>query len=424
MKHSLLPLMMLLALMTGMVHTACIPGAPPPPSSATVVTIGFTTSLTGKYVKESAYQTDGLKLWIEQVNESGGIHLANGEIVTLAYKTYDDQSDSAQTEAMYQKLILEDKVDFLIGPYSSSLTNAASPLADRHGKIMIAAGAASDASFQRGYRLLYQIHTPASRYLTPALDILSTLDPSANRIAILYKDDPFSLSVALALVAKLPAKKYLPIYLESYPPDTTDFSAYVRDISAARPDAILGGGHTADGILLAQELEKQGVQAKLIALLVAPSDPSFGELGSAALGVMGPSQWEPEAAYSPIRAFDANLPWYGPSGPEFTLAYQQAYGKSPTYHAASGYAAGLALQHAIEKAGVIETDQVAAALDATDIMTFFGRLRFDTSAQNHGLQIGHEMVFTQWQLDASGAMVKRVVWPVNVATAPLLFPLP
>ncbi|KAF0107146.1 MAG: hypothetical protein FD146_1987 [Anaerolineaceae bacterium] len=424
MRRLFLSLVTVLTLTAVMVTAACVPAAPATSIPGTVVTIGFTTSITGKYVRESTDQTNGLKLWIDQVNEVGGIRLANGDIATLAYKTYDDQSDIAQTEALYQKLILEDNVDFLIGPYSSGLTNAAAPVADLNGKIMISAGAASNASFQRNYKSVYQIYTPASGYLTPALDILSTLDPAAKSIAILHEDEPFSKSAVQSVSDALLAQGFTVVYIESYPGGATDFSAYVQNLRAAQPDAILGGGHVADGMLLAQELAKQGVQAKLITLLVAPSDPSFGNLGNAALGITGPSQWEPDAAYSSISAFDAGLPWYGPSVPEFVLSYQQAYGKDPTYFAAGGYAAGLALQYAIEQAGTTQTDLVLAALDSTNIVTFFGRLQFDTAAETHGLQIGHEMVYMQWQQDTTGAMVKRVVWPVNLATAPLLYPIP
>jgi branched-chain amino acid transport system substrate-binding protein len=425
MKRSFRSFLMLLTLTAVLASTACVqPAETASPAPGSVVTIGFTTSLTGKYTRESADQTNGLILWIEQTNEAGGLRLANGEIVTLAYKTYDDQSDSAQTEAMYRKLVLEDKVDFLVGPYSSGLTNAATPVANLYRAILISPGAASDSSFQRNYTTVYQIYTPASRYLTPALDILSTLDPAAQRIAILHESDSFATTAALSIAPDLQAGGFSTVYAESYPTGTTDFGPFVQKIAAAQPDAILAGGHAADGVLLARELADQGVEAKLITLLISPAEPSFGDLGAAALGIMGPSQWEPDAAYSSISAFDAGLPWYGPTVPEFILSYQQAYGKDPTYFAAGGYAAGLVLQHAIENAGTLSPDLVLVALDSTNMATFFGRLQFDTSAKDHGLQIGHEMVYVQWQQDTSGAMVKRVVWPVNLATAPLLYPIP
>ena len=162
--------------------------------------------------------------------------------------------------------------------------------------------------------------------------------------------------------------------------------------------------------------------AKYIALLVAPPEPKFAELGDAALGVIGPSQWEPLANYSPDSAKATGLEWYGLTVKEFVDAYTAAYNAEPSYHGAGGYAAGLILQRAIETAGSYETEKVKAALDGMDLLTFFGYIKFDTSAENHGLQIGHDMVYIQWQKDASGKLVKQVVWPAEGKSADALYP--
>jgi branched-chain amino acid transport system substrate-binding protein len=152
----------------------------------------------------------------------------------------------------------------------------------------------------------------------------------------------------------------------------------------------------------------------MIALLVAPPEPSFAELGDAALGVVGPSQWEPEAAFQPD---------FGPTGEDFVNSYKAAYGEDPSYHSAGGYVAGLILQKAIETAGSLDTDAIKQALDGMDVTTFYGHIKFDTSADNHGLQIGHSMVYVQWQKDANGNLVKQIVWPEAGATAPVLYPI-
>jgi branched-chain amino acid transport system substrate-binding protein len=157
--------------------------------------------------------------------------------------------------------------------------------------------------------------------------------------------------------------------------------------------------------------------------LVAPPEPTFAtEIGNAALGIIGPSQWEPLAAFTQEGAQTAGLEWFGQSGADFVSAYQAAYGEEPSYHGAGGYAAGLILQHAIENAGSIEAQAVKAALDSTDMLTFFGHIKFDITPANHGLQIGHSMVYIQWQ-DKDGTLGKQVVWPAEGVTAPVLYPL-
>ncbi|HFQ95577.1 MAG TPA: branched-chain amino acid ABC transporter substrate-binding protein, partial [Anaerolineae bacterium] len=119
----------------------------------------------------------------------------------------------------------------------------------------------------------------------------------------------------------------------------------------------------------------------------------------------------------------AGLEWYGPTGEEFTKAYKAAHdGEDPSYHVAGGYAAGLILQKAIETADSVDKEAVLKALDATDMMIFFGHIKFDTSAENHGLQIGHDMILIQWQ-EKDGQLVKEVVWPEAGATAEPIYPI-
>lgn len=185
----------------------------------------------------------------------------------------------------------------------------------------------------------------------------------------------------------------------------------------------MGGGHFQDGSTFAKQIYELNIPVKFVALLVALPEPTFSELGDAALSVIGPSQWEPLAAFTAESAQAAGMSWYGLSGQEFVDAYMAAYNEEPSYHAAGGYVAGLLLQKAIEEAGSLDTQAVRAALDSFDVLTFFGHIKFDTSAEAHGLQIGHSMVYIQWQKDAAGNLVKQVVWPAEGATAEVLYPI-
>ncbi len=112
------------------------------------------------------------------------------------------------------------------------------------------------------------------------------------------------------------------------------------------------------------------------------------------------------------------------TGEEFASAYEEMTGEKLTYHVAGGYVAGLVLQKAIEDADSTDPEAVRAALEAMDIFTFYGGIKFDTSPEAHGLQIGHEMVVAQWQKDDAGEMVRKVIWPANVANAEPLYPIP
>jgi branched-chain amino acid transport system substrate-binding protein len=380
------------------------------------VVIGFTASQTGKLNVEGMRQINGLNLWMEHVNAAGGVKLADGTVVKFDAKFYDDESKKERVQELYTKLISADKADFLISPYSSGLADAAAVIAQQYNKIMVTTGAASDSTYKKGYTLIYQAYTPASRYLTGAVDLLLKLDPKAKKVAIVHEKDKFSTDVVNALKAYAEGKGFQVALFEGYEPGTTDFAPFINKIPAG-VDAIMGGGHFADTTTFARQLYEKKIQTKMIALLVAPPEPKFAELGEACISVVGSSQWEPMAKYSPEAAKKEGVEWFGITVADFTNKYKEKYKEEPSYHSAGGYAAGVILQKAIAQAGSTDTAKVKAAMDAMDILTFYGRIKFDTTPKAHGLQLGHDMVYIQWHKDKQGKPVKEVVWPEAAATA-------
>ncbi|MCB0228400.1 MAG: ABC transporter substrate-binding protein, partial [Anaerolineae bacterium] len=164
------------------------------------------------------------------------------------------------------------------------------------------------------------------------------------------------------------------VLFEGYDSATTDFAPFINKIEQSAPDAILGGGHFQDGSTFARQLAEKGVDVPYMALLVAPPEPTFADLGDAAVGVVGPSQWEPLAKFTEAAASSAGLTWVGPTGDTFVSDYQAAYNDEPSYHAAGGYVAGMMLGEAIKQAGSLDSAAVKAALDSMDLLTFYGHL--------------------------------------------------
>ena len=388
----------------------------PETKGAKTVTIGFTASKSGPLKTEGERQINGFNLWMEQVNAKGGITLADGTKVMFTDKHYDDESNKDRVQELYTRLINNDKADFLISPYSSGLADASAVIAQQYNKIMITTGAASDSTYAKGYTLIYQAYTPASRYLTGAIDMLAKLAPAAKKIAIIHEKDKFSTDVVNALKTYATAKGYQVVLFEGYDKDTTDFSAFINKIPPGT-DAVMGGGHFADTSTLTKQLYEKKVNARMFAFLVAPPEPKFAELGTACLAVVGPSQWEPAVKYSPETAKAAGMEWFGPTVAEFDEAYKKKYNEDPSYHSAGGYAAGMILQAGIEKAGSIDTDKVKKALDDMKLMSFYGVVQFANGKENHGLQTGHDMVYIQWFKDPKGSFMKQIVWPEAAASA-------
>jgi len=386
------------------------PAATETPTSTEKILIGFSESKTGKYNAESKEQTNGFLLWMEDVNANGGIYVKDlGKKVKVGYVSYDDESSGERVQQIYAKLISEDKADLLISPYSSGLTASAAIIAEQYGKVMVATGAASDNIFNKGYRHVFQLYTPSSRYLTSAIDLLAAKFPDAKKVAIVYENSKFAKSVAEATKKYAEAKGFDVVLYEAYEPGTTDFTSFINKIQAANPDAIVGGGHFADGETFAKQIFEKKVKIKLLSLLVAPAVPEFSEIGDAALYVTGPSQWEPQAKYTKGAAEKMGVEFFGPTVEEFVAKYKAKYGYEPGYHAAGGYAAGLILQKAIEDAGTLDSEKIRTALENMKVMTFFGYLEFE-KGDYYGRQVGHDMVIIQWQKTGE-ELKKEVVWP-------------
>ena len=387
------------------------------------VTIGFTSSLTGSQEVSSKRQVNGLSLWIDQVNADGGIKLSDGTTVKFASKTYDDESNKERIQELYTRLITEDEANFLISPYSSGLTSAATIVAEQYQKIMITAGAADDDAYKTGNTSLFQLYTPGSLYLISTVDMLKEIDPSA-KIALVHESDKFSTGVIAGVKPYLESQGFEIVLEEGYASDTRDFGPVINKLTESGATVLLGGGHYEDGTTFARQIYERKVGLKFAYLLVAPADTKFPELGDAALGIATSSQWELAATHTAEEAANVGAEWFGPTGQEFADAYQAAYTDKPTYHAAGGYAAGLLLQKAIIDADSVDPEKVRTALEGMNLFTFYGGIKFDTSAEAHGLQISHKMVVAQWQKNDAGEFVRQVIWPAEVATADPLYPIP
>lgn len=400
------------------------PAAPAEPvMTEQTVVIGFTSSLTGAQEVSSKRQVNGFLLWMNQVNEAGGLKLSDGTTIKFDYKTYDDESNGERVQELYTRLITEDNADFLISPYSSGLTSAASIVAEQNGKVLVTTGAADDATYKTGNTSLFQLYTPASLYMSSTVDMLKQLDPGA-KVALVHESDKFSTSVAEGIKPYLEANNFEIVLEEGYASETTDFGPIVNKIQGSGATVLLGGGHYNDGTSLARALYDRQIGLKFAYLLVAPADSKFPELGDAALGIATSSQWELSATHTEAEAANLGMEWFGPTGEEFAAAYEAAYGDPPTYHVAGGYAAGLILQKAIIDADSADTEAVKAALNAMNLMTFFGAIQFDTSEDAHGLQIAHKMVVAQWQKNDAGELVRVVIAPADVRTNDPLYPIP
>ena len=372
------------------------------------ITIGFTESQTGPLNVDSLGQQRGYEFWRDEVNAAGGIK-AGGKSYKVKFVSYDDQSVGGRVQQLYTRLINEDKADFLFSPYSSGLTAPAAVISEQYGKIMI------DSRRRRGkaLRARQQIPVHGDHFGRP-LSLRRGRGAQGEESARQDRDGLFRRSVledgaGRGRAASRRTAGLQVVMDESYAPSTTDFGPIVNKIISSNADAFMGGGHYSDGATLARQMYDQKANMKWVSILVAPADDKFGELGPAAMGVTVPSQWEVQVSYKPQ---------FGPTTPEFAKAFQDKFNAKADYHAASGYTAGAILQHAIEQANSIDPEKVTAALNAIDVTTFFGHIKFATDPGHHGLQEAHQMVLAQWQM-VNGKLGRQVVWPTAAQSADL-----
>ncbi|MBM2811669.1 MAG: Extracellular ligand-binding receptor, partial [Chloroflexi bacterium] len=291
--------------------------------------------------------------------------------------------------------------------------------ANELGVPQIVIGAAADAIFDHGLRHVYQVYAPATVYLNGVVDMLRAADPTATRVAFLYRNDLFANDVVKHARDYAAGQGMEIVYDQPYDPSAVEFWDYLPGLAEAGAHLIMAGGLYPDSLALVTQMAYVGVPSRMLVLLVAPTQPSFGEIGDAAIGVLSPTDWEPLAPYSPEAAASDGLAFYGPTGAVFVRDFRSAYGYAPSYLAAGGYVAGLLLERSIEQAGSTQREEVERALASTDVATLFGPIRFASG----GLQIAHSMSYVQWQPGPNGPQ-RQVIAPTSIATAPLLYPRP
>ena len=393
--------------MAGALGASAVAGAttvPDPGECAGTIRFGAAVSETGRYEREGKDTREGYQLWENWVNdEYGGIKVGeecfNAEVVY-----YDDESDADRVANLTERLITEDEVDFLLGPYASDLTMGASAIAEQHGVIMVEGNGASEAIFERGFKNIFGVLTPGGDYTRSALEALSAA--GAETVVIAYEDAAFPTSVAEGAERWAEEFGMEVLATESYPEGVTDVSAIMTNFRDLEPDVFIGGGHFNDALLFIRGAEELGFQPGAMIITVGPSNPEFvAELGDSANGVIGPTQWEREMTWEDE---------YFGTAEEYAARYEEAYGHEPTYQAAESTATALTLQIAIEQSGSIETDAVRQALLDMDVVTFYGPINFDETGKNATKPMG----FIQIQ---DGEI--RLVGPAEVADAELQYPL-
>src|SRR5215813_7517632 len=366
-----------------------------PAPAQSPIRIGASISLTGTYAKPGQYQRDGYDICADEVNAKGGLLGRKIEFVI-----YDDQSQPATAVKLYEKLITEDKVDAVMGPYSSAVSEAVANVTEKYKKVMVAPLAATTSIFKKGRKYIFMVITPAESYLDGLIDMAAKR--GLKTVAIINEDTLFPKASA-AGAAEAAKKRGMQVVLqEAYPKGNTDFSALLVKIKALNPDVIAAGTYFDDAVAITRQMKELGVNPKMLGLTVGGDLPEFYDLlKQNAEYVYGSTQW------------DESLPY--PGNKEFVAAYQKKYKREPAYHAAAGYAGCLIYVEAVRRAGTLDSEKVRDELLKLKTKNAFG----DYAVDADGFQTAHKATMLQWQ---DGKRV--IVWPDDLANGKMRYPTP
>lgn len=338
------------------------------------IVIGATISNTGAYALDAKYALEGYQLWIKQQNAKGGLL---GRKVEL--KTYDDASEPATAVTLYEKLVQQDHVNLIVGPYSSAITAAVANIADKYKMPMISPEVSSPAPFKRGLKYIFQAQAQSYHYAEGALELAKA--NGYKRIAVTGEDSAFPRSAIAALPDLLKDSGLESVFQELYPHNASDYSAIAQKLKGANPDAILSFAYFPDSIGVLRALKQANVRPKLLYFAVGPAEVNFGkEAGKDADGVLTTTNWS------------ASLKT--PNNQTFTKDFEAMFGTAPDYHAAANYAALEVLAAAINRLKSLDQDKLRDALASTKMMTVMGHYDVDP---NTGLQLGYNSLLLQWQ---------------------------
>jgi len=359
------------------------------------IRIGASLSLTGTYAKLGKNQHEGYQLCQKDLNAKGGLLGRKIEFVV-----YDDQSMPPTGVRLYEKLITEDKVDAVMGPYSSPITEAVANVTEKYKKVMVSPLAATTSIFKKGRKYIFMVVSPAEVYLEGVIDMGAKR--GLKTVAVINEDTLFSKAAASGAVEIAKKKGMQVVFQEAYPKGNTDFSALLTKIKATNPDVIAAATYFDDAVALTRQMKELNVNPKMYGVTVGGDLPEFYDtLKGNAEYVYGSTQWEPVLNY--------------PGNKEYFETYKKEFGHEPSYHSTSGYSGCLVYAEAVKRAGTLEADKVREQLLKLEMKTAFGDYKVDQD----GFQLAHKAVIFQWQKEK-----KVIVWPDDLAQGKQLFPTP
>ena len=357
------------------------------------IVLGAAISLTGKYATNGVHAQNGYEFAIQKIAEHGGMKIGD-KCHNFRVIYYDDESKGDRGATLAERLINQDGVQYMLGPYSSGLTKAIAPVTEKYQIPMVEAEGASRSLFTQGYRYLFAVLSTSEQYLASAITLAAEKaegtgkSPSDVRVAIAVENDPFSLDIRAGVLEDAAKYGMQVVVDEKLPRDLSDMSAILTKVKLVKPDVLVVSGHSKGAATAVRQIEEQNVKTPMIAITHCEAADVVGNFGDAANDILCSTQWAETLSYSdPIFGTAAEYEQ------EFKAAYPEYAEKTVPYQTAQASAAVYVFKDAFERAGSLDKDAVRDAIAETDLATFYGQIRFSEAGNN----IAKPMVLRQIQ---------------------------
>jgi len=375
------------------------------------IILGSSISLTGKYATNGLHTQRGYDYAAKVINEAGGVTVG-GKSYKLAIKYYDDESTPARGAQLAERLIQQDGVEFMLGPYSSGMTKAIAPVSEKFGVPMVEAEGASRSLFTQGYKYLFAVLSTSEQYLASAVHMAAEerkknfRSPSEVRVALAFEGDPFSMDVRAGVIDNINEYGMKIIIDDQLPADLSDMSTTLTKVKALKPDILIISGHSKGAATAARQIDEMKVNVPMIAMTHCEAAKVQEKFPNAATGFLCPTQW--------VETLSKSDPMFG-SAMDWNEGFKKDYPSytSVPYQSAQASAAVYVWKEAFEAANSFDKDTVRDAISAVEMETFYGDIKFSEAGNN----IAKPMFMRQIGADGSYSLVESfadMTFPRNV----------
>jgi len=374
------------------------------------IVLGAAVSLTGKYSTNGKHTQNGYNLAVERINSKGGVKVG-GKSYKFEIIYYDDESNSKRAAQLAERLIKQDGIKYMLGPYSSGLTKAMAPVTEENKIPMVEANGASRSLFTKGYKYLFAVLSPANQYLEVAIDLAVEKNGGKPvKIAMAFEQDAFSQDVRLGIVdaAKRTGSKI--IIDDKLPKELNDMAATLAKVKATKPDVLVVSGHSKGALTAIRQIAEMKVDVPMLAMTHCDASKLAKQHGKKSEYALCAAQWHKTLSYK--DKFFGN-------GKKYDKDFTKEYGYAPPYQSAESSAALLVYKDAFERANSFDTEKLRNALAKTEMQTFYGNIKFGSGGQN----TAKPMVLFQVRCKGD-TCENKVVAPTKWASAKLVHPVP